>query len=205
MEIIYLDKLRNEITEQQAIGLGNYFKRYIETGGIKKEERFFEGEFYMLFYYKGANESHQDILNIELDDRNIAIREVEIYGDYKLEKDFFYDINSVNVGFRNILYDLNNLKVGGEETINGSVLYEYTTKKYYDLTKDPESPIFKCYYRNDGSLRKIIYSYEYYNPDGQDEEVFVNTPSRIARLMSLTGISQELMDYYLSPDVTPNF
>jgi hypothetical protein len=61
MEIKYIDTLDNEINQQQASILGRYIKRYIESGVIKKDEYYSEGDFILLTHYKTINETHQEI------------------------------------------------------------------------------------------------------------------------------------------------
>lgn len=205
MEIKYIDTLDNEINQQQASILGRYIKRYIESGVIKKDEYYSDGDFILLTHYKTNNETHQEILNIELDGKTMVIREFENFGMYKLEKDFYYDESGVNTALSNVLYDPNNNQVGAEMSNGGIVAYENTIKEYYDLDVNPEDPIFICSYDNGGTLINIDAPNEHLDPDGQEREVYLNQPDHIAILMAITGITQELMDYYMSPDVTPNF
>jgi hypothetical protein len=122
-----------------------------------------------------------------------------------LEKDFYYDKNGVNTALSNVLYDSDNNQIGAEMFNNGIIAYEDTIKEYYDLDVNPEDPIFICSYDNGGTLIDIDAPNEHLDPDGQEREVYLNQPDHIAILMAITGITQELMDYYMSPDVTPNF
>ena len=210
MDIIYLEYTseRREITLQQAENLGDYIKRYIDQGNIIKEEIILRGDLFYKIFYKQPNQTHQDILNAELtpDTKKLVVREIENFGDYMLEKDFFYDGQGQSIGSTNTLFDPNNILIATENIINGVTQYEYSSsKEYYDLDIYPDGPVFISEFDENGSFVEIYYPNEDIEPDGQESEVFSNSSADLARVMARTGISQDLMDYYLIPDVTPTF
>lgn len=206
MEKVYKDVFENTISEQQALSKGEYSISYIIDGKVKRVELFFNGEIKSMIYYRGINETHQEILDLEiLNNHHIAIREIETFGKYKLEKDFIYDDLAILKANRNYLYDINSLQVGYEWIENGATVYDKTRKFFYDLDQNPDTYLFECTYNEDGSVFEIEFNNLHLDPSGHESKIFDHSPEDIAELMSISGISQELMDYYLSSDVTPNF
>ncbi len=181
-------------------------KQYIEADRITKEEVFYHkgGKIVQLVIYRDVNESHQDILNTKKPENElITIRETENIGNYRLEKDFNYDQNSKLHGFFNALYDPDDNQVACQFLdINGVPNYKETEKYYFapSAVAVLDDYIFRCEYNEDGSLREIYYC----NSLNEQDSMLLNSSSGdIKYLMSTHGISQNLMDYYLSPDVIP--
>lgn len=206
VDIVYRTRLDDIITLRQALALGKYHKQYIHSDGIKKEELFYEGKLRILVYYKSKHETHEEILAVGLIDGRITIREIEYFGDYRLERDFIYDKKSVLCLYCNELYDPNNYMVAHEfRNLDGAVDYSETEKYYYPINHKPDlvydGYLFRCEYGHDGSLLEVYF--EYPNSHPQDAMYFYDEPSSISKLMAHAGISQTLMDYYISPDVIP--
>lgn len=181
-------------------------KQYIEADKIKKEEVFYRkgGKIVQLVIYRQPNESHQDILNTKKPENDlITIRETEKIGNYRLERDFEYDKNSKLCLYFNALYDPDDNQVACQFLdINGVPNYKETEKYYFAPSAVAliDDYIFRCEYNEDGSLREIEYCDTL---NEQDSMVFHDSPKDIEHLMRREGISQKLMDYYLSPDVMP--
>jgi len=207
MNIEYKNKYGKSITMQQAESLEQYIKVYFDGGQIKRKETIYKGNLLGLVYYKDINESHQDILNTEMTAVGIIIREIEFFGDYRLEKDFFYNEVSIITRYFNALYDPNNFLIARESLDeNGSVNYLETFKFYYDvnITENPEYYVFKCTYSQDGSQVKVNFPNDHLDIYRQESLFYSNALAHTQDIMNFSGISQTLMDYYMSPDVTPS-
>lgn len=206
MTISYKNKYGGPITKEQALVLDKYIKVFSTADSIKREETFYKGKFNSLTYYKDVSETQQTILNTELTDEGLTIRETVQYGDYRLEKDFYYNNASIFQGHLNSLYDPNNFLVGQEYLDeNGRVNYQETFKYYYDMSvsNEPDDYIFICTYSASGSLKEIRLPNEHIDPGGQESELYGNSPTDIQEVMGIAEISQTLMDYYESPNVIP--
>ncbi|MES2619109.1 MAG: hypothetical protein V4613_14625 [Bacteroidota bacterium] len=210
MSITYKNNLGNMISEKQALWLSEYRKVHNVNGVVKQEEEFFKGNFVRLYYYKDQNETHQQIMaNFFISGKLITIIERETVASvYTLEKSFNYNANGNLAGKGNRVFDANNDLIAHEEIwdLNSNVpKYELTKKYYYDRNINPEKYLFECSYKDNGTLGLLYYNNEHFNPDEQDSEVFDDSPQDIQTLRDLTGISQDLADYYVSSEVIPNF
>lgn len=207
MEVVFTQSYdRNEIiSETESLAKGDYLKRFFLDGKLEKEEEYFEGRLSLESFFIEKNASHEEVLSSQLKDRPIAIVEVEYYKKYRLEKYFYYNIQGINVFFSNVLYDPNNLKVAAEEGENGIVYYDRTMKEYYDLSINPDSYLFSILYNKEGEISDIHYPNEHIDPDGQEAIGFGTTPAEIQRLIKISGISEPLMNYYVTPNVIPSF
>lgn len=206
MKIRYKNILNKFVSFEELKADEWHTKQYIEVDKIRKEEVFYHkgDRVAQLIIYRDSNESHQDILDTKKPDNElITIRETEKIGNYRLEKDFEYDKNAKLYLYFNALYDPEDNQVACQFLdINGVPNYKETEKYYFAPSAVAliDDYIFSCEYNEDGSLREIYYCD---SPEEQDSMLFHDSPEDIEHLMLREGISQELMDYYLSPDVTP--
>ena len=206
MEIIYKNSFGEIITLQQTSSVSSYSKHYIIDGELKKIENFYDGIFENLVYFKAEDESHQEIMNAEFsDEKLISIREIEIFGDYRLEKDFVHNELGVLYAQRNVLYNSNDKIIGHEWIENSVTEFDRSRKYYYDLNINPNNYLFECTYDEFGNLFELEYNNFHIDPDGQESIILNDASNDISTLVDLTGITQTLIDYYLIPDVTPNF
>jgi hypothetical protein len=109
----------------------------------------------------------------------------------------------------NELFDANYDCIAHEwisDLISGTPDYHSTVKYFYDRSISPDYILFKCFYDDeDGKFNSIYYNNYHIDDDGHESMRFSDDPEEIQELRALTGISQQLMDYYLSPRVIPNF
>ena len=206
MKVIFVNSFDEEISQQQALVSSDYGIRYLEGNVIQKEERYLKGELRDLRFYNVSRESHEAIWNAEyISGLGFSIVEVEYFGDYRLEKTYSYDENFFHYGFDNVLYDPNDIKICSEAGKGGVADYNLTMKEYFDPKIYDDGPVFICFFDDrDGSFESIEFPNEEICNLGQEREVFFNTPADIEIIRGRTGISKELMDYYLSPNVIPN-
>lgn len=210
MAITYINDKGVSISENQLTGLTKFFRITTLNGAIKTKEYFLDGEFFALYYYRLPNENIQEVLqNNIVPGHSLVIVDKVIYTDgYLLEKNFTYnpemELNSIS----NTLFDPNGEAIGYEwidDLVNNIPDYTLTKKYYYNRSVNHDDNLFECSFNNDGSLLEIYYNSYHTEPTGQDSEVFFNTPEDISTLRQLTGISQQLAEYYMVPQVTPNF
>ncbi len=204
MKLIYKDLFDKVITAEQAMKLDRYTVQYAYNGKIKIEEELDKGKMQRLIYYRYDDEAHQTILDRAHKGCFFAIRETQYFGDYRLEKDFDYDSKGIFFGYSNALYDPDNNLVGSEVLDkNEAPDYSCTQKYYFDknMTTDPDEYLFRCEYNIGGGLNDIYYLAN--DRCEQDAEYFSDSPACVEKLMGRTGISKALMDYYISPNVTP--
>lgn len=209
MNIKYKDKQGNFITENQINQVNQYSKAYFDNNILIKEERYYEGKLMGLCYYN-INIDHQVIIN---DNNNslykwISIIETEDFnGGYKLKKRFGYSPTGILNGINLELYDNNGELIAfGYSDANGNLEYDRSKKYYWDRNLSPKDEMFECTYREDtGELFELYWNNYYLSNDGQESFALHNTPEDIKTLMTLTGMSQQLAEYYMSPEIIPNF
>jgi hypothetical protein len=208
MSIKFLNSLGKEVSETQAYQLGEYVK-IIESNGMPKiKYKMLSGQCYHIKYYKDNSETELQVVNTLVSDQKpFSIIEVStVLNNHRLEKSNVYSPEGLLVEKMNILYNVYDDVVATEVIVDvnlGTIDYDYTKKYYYDPAINPKTFLFQSYFDENGSFEKIYYNSLHTDPDEQDSEVFLNTPQDIQRLRDLTGISQQLANYYLSPNVIP--
>lgn len=198
------------VHKNQTPQLKSYYKVYNSNGRIKQMEKFYEGKLKGLIYYKDLDESHQQILdNIFVPGKFLSIVESETRsGGYILEKEFYFSIDGMLSSRSNMLYDINKDLIAAElitDLNTGIPDYNNTEKFFYDRNVNPDEYLFNCRYDEDGRLKELYYNNHHNNSDGQDSFLLDDSPEDIQELRELTGISQQLAEYYMSPNVIPNF
>lgn len=211
MNITYKNVFDELIHENQTPQLKDYYKVYNVNDQVKQMEKFYEGKLQALIYYKDVNESHQQIMNdLFTLGKFISIIEKEAKsGGYILEKEFHYNGEGVLSSRSNLLYDVNRDLIAEEWITNlatGIPDYDKTKKFFYDRNVNPDEYLFDCRYDEmSGKLAELYYNNHHINSDGQDSILFDDSPEDILELRTLTGISQQLAEYYVSPNVIPVF
>lgn len=211
MKITFKDSSDKLIPEEQISKIDTYFKVYSEDGQVKQKEKFYKGEFKYLMYYKDANETHEQIMsNLFVLGKYISIVEKEaVTGGYTLERSLNYDEKGEPEIRINELFDANYDCIAHEwisDLISGVPDYHHTVKYFFDRSVNPNYLLFECIYdEEDGKFDRIDYNNYHIDYEGHESMCFSNSPKDTQELRALTGISQQLMDYYLSPRVIPNF
>jgi len=104
------------------------------------------------------------------------------------------------------LFD-NNYDCVGTESIDGTEMetpvYERTIKWYYDREINPDRELFTVRFDGDGELIQIYFNNYHHHPDGQESIVFDASVEDLLELRNLTGISENLANYYTQVRVTP--
>lgn len=162
----------------------------------------------MNFYsYDGVN--HQSIIedNQELGYKWIRIKEFELFSNFKLERDFAYDGKGILHGLNLALYDPNGECIGhGHKDSTGKNEYDGVRKYYSDRTINSEYDLFECTYHEDSGLLWELYWFNFHiDPDGQESFVLWDNANDRQKLKELTGMSDDMVDYYMSSEIVPTF
>ena len=211
MSIKYKNFYGQIISEQQIANLDEYYKAYYDNNLLLKEEYYYEGVFVRLHYYNTNSESHQDIINNNLNpssDYSLVIIEKEVVATtLQLRKKYLYDSSGVAVGRTNQLFDPNGDEIGFEFIDTSGVPDYYRTRKYYwDRSVNPNKELLECRFdETTGGLIEIEVNNEHMDYSGQESIVLLNTAADKQTLMDLTGMSQDLADYYMVSAVIPTF
>jgi hypothetical protein len=130
-----------------------------------------------------------------------------MYSGYELKQQFSYDLAGVLTGTILELFDSNQKLVAhGYKDANGDYEYDRTRKYYWDSNINSEEELLECtYYENSGLLWELNWNNFHIDKDGQESLVLLNTPADIQELRDLTGMSQDLADYYMSSEIIPSF
>ncbi len=207
MEIKYKNSFDNFITVQQTGLLDEYKKAYYDSNQLVKEELFYQGNLVGLNYINNNAETHATIVNNNIQQYGgVVIYEFEMFGPYKLEKCFSYNQNGY-IGNDLALYDPNGDVIAhGFKDENGVYDYDRTRKYYFDRAISPDRELFECTYNmNTGDLLELYWNNYYIDPDEQESFSLLDTPADRLELISLTGMSSDLADYYMTAEVIPNF
>ncbi|HEX8561774.1 MAG TPA: hypothetical protein VF676_02230 [Flavobacterium sp.] len=209
-----ITKFKNDygqfVTEQQVGNLESYYRSFFDdNNNLVKDEVYFNGELMGLRYYNNNNENHQTIVtnNTGLGYSWFNIVEYQMFGSYRLERVFEYEMNGTQGGTALSLHNPDaELIAYGHKDQAGVYDFEITRKFYYDRAINPERELFECtYHETTGNLLQLYWNNYHIDEDGQESFVLLNTPSDIQTLINLTGMSQELAEYYMDSDVVPNF
>lgn len=206
MVIKYKNEQGNNITEQQIPYVKRYLKEYYIDSNLVKQEKFSNGELKGLIFYNSGNENHLTIINNNLNDHKwIYIIEYSMYSGYKLEKTFCYNSDGIFIGTDLGLFDLEgNLIAKGYKNENNVYEYDTIEKYYWDRTVNPERELFDINYKeNNGDFDELYWNNYHIDDDGQESISLGNDATDRATLISMTGMSPDLVDYYMSHDIIP--
>lgn len=210
MSIKYKTENGNFLTLQQLQNVDAYYKTFEEFGVITKEEFYSRGQLLGLIIYNSTLQNHQTLIanNLTMGYNWFAITEYINYASgYKLEKNFFYDKNGIFEGSNLILFNTENKLVArGSKDENGNYDYYRTRKFYFDSSiNNSDEELFECTYKDNGDLWELYWNNNHINDLGQDSIVLWDTPEDRQILIDLSGMSNELVDYYMSSEIEPNF
>lgn len=210
MSIKYKSENGNIITNQQLQNVEAYYKSFEESGVVFKEEFYSRGELMGLIVYNHNFDEHQTIINSNLSTgyKWFAITEFLDYSSgFKLEKNFFYNTDGVFEGNNLALFNpQGKLIAHGSKDENGNYDYYRTRKFYFDSSiNNSDEELFECTYKDNGELWELYWNNNHINDLGQDSIVLWDTPEDRQILIDLSGMSNELVDYYMSSEIEPNF
>lgn len=199
----------HKVSESQAVQSANYSVVYDDNGEIRMKEVFFNGQFLLVDYFKKANQDIADAMSeIYTSGKRVVIIDTVFVSGYRLEKKYVHNPEGILSEKSNVLYDPQGEKIAHEyiyDLISGIPEYEDTKKFYFDRSLVPDHCIFDCSFNEDGTLNELYYYNYELNPDGQESFVLLNNPTDLVTLREFTGMSQALAEYYMSPNVEPNF
>jgi hypothetical protein len=212
ISIKYKNESDNFITFQQTANLEVYVKAIYDNGILTTEEEFVDGEIRTVRVHNINNSSHSSLLSNFYSSGNsdlefCIIDHISYSNGYRLEKLSSYENASGSLlGKVNRLFDMNNRLVGVEMFLgaNNTPEYKSTYKFYYDQSINPERELFSCRYDDgNGAFESFDFNQEHTDRFGHDSFSLLNNPADILELKNITGMSQALVDYYLSAAVIP--
>lgn len=209
MTITFKDEDDNIVSFQETASLEEYIKVYSKNNRVVKEETFLDQKLSILRLHNWDNENHQKLVSTFFQNKYKAftITDHQRYiGDFELYKGYGYSQNGILLSRGNTLYDANHYAIGSEIFFDQNSLpsYDWSFKSYWNLKENPDDEIFKCrYHRTTGKLLYIRFENAHLNPLGQASKMLYE--GDIGKLIDLTGISQELAEYYMVPEVIPKF
>lgn len=205
----YKNSLDKFISSQQASILTEYKKVFLEGGIILKEEEYYEDELLGVYLYNNTNVAHENLINNNqsLGYKWFVIVEIIPYNNlFLLKKLYHYDIVGSFIGTTLELYDPNGELIAfGLKDASGNYDYSRTQKYYYDRNINSDYHLFVCTYESNGDLWGLDWNSEHTNFTGQDSFVFENTLEHVQEVMQLTGLSQDMVEYFMSSEIEPNF
>jgi len=211
MVIKYKNIQGNLITYQQSLQVDEYYKAFYENDLLVKEEAYYQNELYGITYYNINDDTHTTILssNFSSDVEFNIVDEVTYSNGYYLKSSSSYsDVSGMLSGKTNRLYNPNGDLVGNELFLedDNTPQYQSTYKYYYDRNINPLTFLFEVKFDNiTGDFDYITFNEEHKDLLGQDSFALTNSSEDIQTLKDITGMTQELVDYYLSPSVIPTF
>ncbi len=207
MEVLYKDIDGELLTEQQIKELDAYCIECYLNGILEKEELILSGRVASVKIYNNSNQPHPTILASYGPSFGLAIVDIEMISNYKLLTYFDYNRTNTLESKWIELYDLAGNRIGkGKSDANDNIDFSTLEKYYWDFDRNRYEPVFLCSYdANTGQLESFYFTDEATDHVNQTDFTLYNNPSDIQEIMDNYGVSQTLMDYYLSPDIRPNF
>lgn len=207
--IEYQSKNGKTLSLEEALSSGDYLKVYFENGRTSKAESYYENALKGLYFYNYDGLDHLSIIkaNQEANYLWINIKEFEMFSDFKLERQYNYDAKGVFFGTNLQLFDpKGELIAYGAKDEAGQYDYSLCRKFYWDRAVNPDYELFECtYYEDSGLLWELDWFNYHIDPDGQESFVLLNTAEDRLKLQELTGLSNELIAYYMSSEIVPTF
>jgi hypothetical protein len=207
MDIKYKNSYGDFIMLNKALQIDEYRKAYYDNNQLLKEELFYQGNIVGLHYINFKNEDHQVIVRNAIEEYGgVVIIEYQMFGLYKLEKSFSYNKNGYIGNDLALFGPQGDVIAHGFKDENDKYEYDRTRKYYYNRAINPERELFECTYDpNTGALLEIYWNNSHVDSDGQESFSLLNTPADHLELIDLTGMSIDLVNYYMSSEIVPNF
>ena len=197
------------LSPAEAERVGDFLKCHYKNEELIKEERFYKNELKGLNFYVQDNMDHQSIIQKHGSPKYKWYRLLafEWFGKYKLEKVFAYEDAAQLSGINLSLYDPNGECIAyGSQDAKGQYDYAGIRKYYWDRSINPGYELFECsYYEDSGLLLELEWFNFHIDPQGQESFVLLDEPADREKLKELTGMSDDLIDYYMSPEIVPSF
>lgn len=201
----YSQEYEGWITEQEALSNGNYEKVFLdESKLVLKKELYVDNVLKRLYFYNIPKDKHTDYIeqNQQTNLLSIAFIQLENHGELTFKQAFDYSIKGEFLGTNLGLYDRNKKLIAkGWKNEQGQYEYDSCKKYYYNPAINPDDEIFNCWFNDDGELMELYWSNRHVDPSEQESFVLLNTPEDIETLMQLTGMSRELAEYYMVPEI----
>jgi hypothetical protein len=197
------------ITKEQAEVKGNYYVFNYENGVLRRWDKYVKFDLIKKSYVLLEGESPEDLIEEYYDERYFfaIIKITELSVGIKVFTFDNYEGSLIELRER-FAVDVHDNYVGSEiifDPVTGIPDFSQTEKRFYNPSVNPDDCLFQCFYNDDdGSLLRIEYNSYHTDPYGQDGKWFFDNPESLQALMNLTGISQDLVNYYVSPYILPS-
>lgn len=206
---LYSQEYEGWITEQEALYKGNYEKVFFDVNNlVLKKELYADNVLKKLYFYSLSKETYTEHIEQYQQPNLLSISfiELENHGEFIFKQAFDYSIKSEFIGTNQGLYDRHKKLIAkGWKNEHDQYEYDSCKKYYYDPAINPDDEVFNCWFNDDGELMELYWSNRHIDPSEQESFVLFNTPEDIETLMRLTGMSQELAEYYMVPEIEPSF
>jgi hypothetical protein len=216
--IIYINPLKEVITENQAVQLKSFKKEFYENSVLKKTEIKFHSGAIWVTYYKDQDETNV-LQNLTLEYPNVddfRVRTRESIGNYFIENEEWFQngilkfkSSAIRDSKRRMIaaedFDVitNESKGSGKSFYSEAVYMIWCEPNIEGDWIDKEFNVFNAEYNDDGSLKRIdfnemsTYDKELYLPNSE------NTEFDLAILKTKCGFTDEQMNYYLTGAILP--
>lgn len=214
MQIQYKSSFSNEfsgwITKKEALSTGNYEKVLLDENQVFiRKEIYVEHGLKRLCFYNIPKVRYTELIdqNQQANLLSIVFVEFENHGELVFRQAFNYSLQGKFFGTNLELYDSNiKLIASGWKNEEGKYDdYEHCKKCYYNPAINPDDVVFDCWFTKEGELMELNWNNEHIDPTGQESFVLFNTPEDIETLMQLTGMSRDLAEYFMVPEIEPSF
>ncbi len=207
MEVLYKDIDGELLTEQKIKELDAYCIEYYSNGILEKEEYILSERVASIKIYNHSNQNHSTILDNYGPSIGPAIVDIELISNYKLLTYFDYSKTNTLESKWIELYDLAGNRIGkGKSDANDNMDFSTVEKYYWDIDRNRYEPVFLCSYNAiTGQLESFYFTDEATDHVNQTDFTLYNNTYNIQEIMDNYGVSQSLMDYYLSSDIRPEF
>ncbi|MEO1437673.1 MAG: hypothetical protein AAFV80_19195 [Bacteroidota bacterium] len=210
MPILYKNTDGVIIPEASCIHLQEYYKCVVEADKIVKIETYLDQTLYGYTYHNWASQSHQELLKqyypTESTDLEFCIIDHLAYTNgFRLESLFTYNNSQGQLLGKTIsLFDPTNELVGHTSNVleSGTWNLVYHRKYYFDRSINPQSDL--CSFSYEPETGKLV-GFSISDPQNFGDSCYSNSPEALQDLLDRTGMPENLLPYYLTGKIQPDF
>lgn len=209
MQIQYKNEKGETINAEQTGSLNEFYKCFSADGQLIKMEIYLDGQLYGYTYYNPENLPHPVLLaQYYPKDRSdlefCIIDAIHYQNGWQLETLHSYDdAQGKLLGKTFSVFDSDNELIGHEVQLleQGTWQQVYHRKYYYDRAINPQSEL--CSFSYAAETGELV-GFSISDPRNFGDSFYSNSEAAIQDLIERTGISKELLMYYLVGKVIPD-